>query len=85
MDERNELLAFFLFFYKNLPPLSQKNHFLKNLLLIILKHVRLIIILNIFRSCRPEVILKKRVLKIYSKFIGEHLCRSVISIKLLRE
>ena len=36
-----------------------------------------------FRSNRPEVLLGKGVLKICSKFTGEHPCRSVISIKLL--
>ena len=35
------------------------------------------------RSSRPEVFLGKGVLKICSKFIGEHPCRSAISIKLL--
>ena len=35
-----------------------------------------------FRSSRPEVFLGKDVLKIRSKFTGEHPCRSVISIKL---
>ena len=35
-----------------------------------------------FRSSRPEVFLGKSVLKIYSKFTGEHPCRSAISIKL---
>ena len=34
------------------------------------------------RSRPPEVFLQKRVLKIGSKFTEEHLCRSVISIKL---
>ena len=34
------------------------------------------------RSIRPEVFLGKSVLKICSKFTGEHPCRSVISIKL---
>ena len=34
-------------------------------------------------SSRPEVFLRKGVLKICSKFTGEHPCRSVISIKLL--
>ena len=34
------------------------------------------------RSSRPEVFLEKDVLKICSKFTGEHPCRSVISIKL---
>ena len=37
----------------------------------------------IFRSSRSEVFLGKNVLKIYSKFTGEHPYRSVISIKLL--
>ena len=36
-----------------------------------------------FRSSHPEVFLRKDVLKICSKFTGEHPCRSVISIKLL--
>ena len=35
------------------------------------------------RSFRSEVLLVKSVLKIWSKFTGEHPCRSVISIKLL--
>ena len=35
------------------------------------------------RSSRSEVFLVKRVLKICSKFTGEHPCRSGISIKLL--
>ena len=35
-----------------------------------------------FRSSHPEVFLGKSVLKICSKFIGEHPCRSAISIKL---
>ena len=34
-------------------------------------------------SSRPEVLLEKDVLKICSKFTGEHPCRSVISIKVL--
>ena len=38
---------------------------------------------NIYRSSRPEVFLRKGVLKICSTFTGEHPCRSVISIKLL--
>ena len=38
--------------------------------------------LESFRSSRPELFLGKGVLKIYSKFTGEYLCRSVISIKL---
>ena len=35
------------------------------------------------RNRHPEVFLRKVVLKIYSKFTGEHPCRSVISIQLL--
>ena len=35
------------------------------------------------RSSPPEAFLEKGVLKLYSKFTGEHPCRSVISIKLL--
>ena len=34
------------------------------------------------RSSRPEVFLGKDVLRIFSKFTGEHPCRSTISIKL---
>ena len=34
------------------------------------------------RNSRPEVFLRKGVLKIRDKFIGEHPCRSAISIKL---
>ena len=38
--------------------------------------------IQIFRSSHPEVFLEKGVLKICSKFTGEHPCRNVISIKL---
>ena len=38
---------------------------------------------GIHRSNHPEVFLEKSVLKICTKFTGEHPCRSVISIKLL--
>ena len=34
------------------------------------------------KSGRPVVFLERGVLEIYSKFIGEHPCRKVISIKL---
>ena len=37
---------------------------------------------KINRSSRPEMFFRKSVLKICSKFKGEHLCWSVISIKL---
>ena len=37
------------------------------------------------RSSHPEVFLRKSVLKIYSKSTGEHPCRSVISIKFLKQ
>ena len=43
----------------------------------------LIRILFIEKSSSPEVFLGKGVLKICSKFTGEHPCRSVISVKLL--
>ena len=39
---------------------------------------------GILRSSHPEVFSGKNVLKICSKFTGEHPCRSVDSIKLLR-
>ena len=35
------------------------------------------------RSSHPEVLLRKGVLKIYSKLTGEHQCQSAISVKLL--
>ena len=40
-------------------------------------------LVDIDRSSRPQVFLRKGVLKICSKFTGEHPCRSVILIKLL--
>ena len=40
------------------------------------------IFLTRYRNSRPEVFLVKGVLKMCSKFTGEHPCRSVISIKL---
>ena len=36
----------------------------------------------LYRSSRPEVFLRKGVLKLCSKFTGKHPCRSVMSIKL---
>ena len=36
-----------------------------------------------YRSSRPELFLRKDVLKIFSKFTGAHTCRSVISTTLL--
>ena len=38
---------------------------------------------SILGSSRPEVFLRKSVLKICRKFTGDYLCRSVISIQLL--
>ena len=38
--------------------------------------------ITVFRNSKPEVFLRKGVLKIYSKFRGEHPCRSAISTKL---
>ena len=40
------------------------------------------VVLITYRSSHPEVFLEKVVLKIYSKFTGEHPCRSAISIRL---
>ena len=40
---------------------------------------------SIYRSSSPEVFLGKDVLKICSKFTGEHPCRSVISIKTAKQ
>ena len=37
---------------------------------------------TLFKTNRPKVFLRKGVLKIYSKFTGEHPCQKVISIKL---
>ena len=39
--------------------------------------------ISIIKSSHPEVFLRKDVLKICSKFTGEHPCRSVVLIKLL--
>ena len=44
--------------------------------------VQWLLILRGLRSSPPEVFLRKGVLKICSKFTGEHPCRSVISTKL---
>ena len=38
--------------------------------------------ISTYRISHPEVFLGKGILKISSKFTGEHLCRSAISIKL---
>ena len=44
--------------------------------------LEILLIKKIHRSSPSEVFLAKGILKIYSKFTGEHPCRSVISIKL---
>ena len=49
---------------------------------ILLDHLETFFILSIFRSGRPEVFIGKSVLKICSKFTGEHPYRSVISVNL---
>ena len=51
----------------------------KNLLLVQLQYQ----IVRLLRSSYPEVFLRKGVLKICSKFTGEHPCQSTISMKLL--
>ena len=40
------------------------------------------ILLSVYRSSAPELLLRKRALKICNKFTGEHPCWSVISIEL---
>ena len=54
------------------------SNFVSNIFLIIALHVGRIVV----KTCRPKMFLVKDVLKICSKFTGEHPCRSVISIKL---
>ena len=47
-------------------------------------HVKYLVVWNIsenIRSSRPEVFLRKGILKICNKFTGEHPCRSMISAK----
>ena len=44
-----------------------------------------VVMFNLIRSTHSEVFLRKGVLKICSKFTGEHQCRSATSIKLLIE
>ena len=48
-----------------------------------ISHLVLVFLLSTFTSSHPEVFLIKGVLKICSKFTGEHPCRSAISITLL--
>ena len=45
-------------------------------------HIFCIYLFSPYRSIHPVVLLRKGVLKIYSKCTGEHPCQSVISIKL---
>ena len=47
-----------------------------------LLYSQILIMISTYRINHPEVFLGKGVLKICSKFTGEHLCRSAISIKL---
>ena len=51
-------------------------------MLVPFKQVKFFPFEKIFRNSRPELFLVKGVLKIYSKFTGEHPCRSATSIKL---
>ena len=61
-----------------------KNHTLTNNTLTYIYYQNHVFIFSYtFRSSHPEVFPGKGVLKICSKFAGEHLCRSVISIKFL--
>ena len=49
--------------------------------MVVAKQILTSLIQTIYRSSHPEVFMRKGVLKICSKFTGEHPCRSVISIK----
>ena len=65
-----------VFFRREVLKKTQSN----SLLIKIFKSDRSFFPLSKLRSSHPEVFLGKGVLKICSKFIGEHPCRSVISI-----
>ena len=56
---------------------------IKGSLLYLEENGKIINMVKLYRSSYPEVFLGKGVLKICSKFIGEHPCRSAISTKLL--
>ena len=73
VDTGRKLNVFMYFMYFNLLPVSTGKRFNK----ICEFHFPI----N-SRGSRPEVFLKKGVLKIFSKFTGEQPCRSAISIKL---
>ena len=69
-----------VFHQENFEPTSYKEQLMEmdhQVLCFILKHRFYV---SIFRSSHPEVLLGKDVLKICSKFIGEHPCQSAISI-----
>ena len=55
---------------------------MENVFYFALKALSILQIFTFFKNSRPEVFLGKCVLKICGKFIGEQLCRSVISVKL---
>ena len=61
---------------------SRLKNYKWNLWIKFFNEMKVIIVKRIHRSSHPEVFLVKVVLKICSKFTGEHPCRSVISIKL---
>ena len=48
----------------------------------LLKFIKVLILLVQIRNSPPKVFLRKGVLKLCSKFTGEHPCRSVISIEI---
>ena len=58
-----------------------RNHSLDFLSKILVNYLRKIF--SVIRGSSPELFLGKGVLKICSKFTGEHTCRGVISIKLI--
>ena len=56
-----------------------------HLMFVIILHASNTLRMSTFRSTHPEVFLGKGVLKICRKYTREHPCRSVISIKLLKQ
>ena len=60
---------------------SRLKNYKWNLWIKFFNEMKVIIVKRIHRSSHPEVFLVKVVLKICSKFTGEHPCRSVILIK----
>ena len=76
----------FIFFYRSILVLWKCQIHKTNLgqfsMLSFIVNCFFLMVFAIYRSSPPYVFLRKFVLKIFSKFTGEHPCRSVISIKL---